>query len=797
MFVSMNWLKNYIDIDIDINEFADKMTMSGSMVEEINIIGNDIKNVIVGRIETVTNHPDADKLVICKVDVGKEKLQVITGADNIAKGDYVPVAVHGALLPGGIKIEKGEIRGEISEGMLCSASELGIPKAMIPEKIKDGIWILDKAYPLGENIVDILNLRDEIIEFEITSNRPDCLSILGIAREAAATLNKKVNYPKIEVVEIDEKTDEYISVEIEDTEGCTRYIARVIKNIEIKPSPQWMQQRLISAGVRPINNIVDITNYVMLEYGQPLHAFDISYIEGNKIIVKKAQDGELFTTLDGVERRLDSTMTMIADTSKSLAIAGVMGGEQSEVTEKTETILLESAHFNANTTRLTSKALTLRTEASSRYEKGVDPNVTRLAADRACQLIVQLGAGEVLQGAVDVYPKKIKPRKVIIRPEKINNLLGISLSNEEMLDIFRRLELEAKDLKDTIEITVPTYRMDLLMEADFAEEVARIFGYDKIPPTMARGNIMVGGMPDNQVIGDIVKDLLNGMGFNEILTYSFVSPKSIDMINLGENSAKRNMIRLINPLGDETSVMRTTLLPNMLEVVARNINRGVEDFRAFEIGQIFVPKPDTEKELPYEIPNLTIAMYGQEDFYELKGVVEALLDELGIKGYEITVEKNHPTYHPGRCANIVVGDKILGTIGELHPTVMENYDLNKRCYCGELDFSILLKLSQLEKSYEPLAKYPSITRDFAIVVDKTILAKQIEDIIKSKGGDILESFKLFDVYEGDQIGENLKSVAYTITYRDKKRTLTDEEADSVHNSILAKICKKLGGKLRQ
>lgn len=797
MLVSMNWLKDYIDIDIDTNEFADKMTMSGTMVEEIDISGDNIKNVVVGKIETITKHPNADKLVICEVDIGKEKFQVITGADNITEGDYVPVAVHGAVLPGGLKVKKGKIRGEVSEGMLCSANELGIPKAMVPEKIKDGIWVLDRDYPLGEDIIKALNLRDEIIEFEITSNRPDCLSILGIAREAGATLNEKVNYPEVEVTETEERADDYIFVEIEDTEGCTRYVARVIRNIKIGPSPQWMQQRLISAGVRPINNIVDITNYVMLEYGQPLHAFDLSYIEGNKIIVKKAEDGELFTTLDGVKRKLNSTMTMIADTNKYLAIAGVMGGEQSEVTEKTDTILLESAHFNANTTRLTSKALALRTEASSRFEKGVDPNVARLAADRACQLIVQLGAGEVLKGAVDVYPEEIKPHKVTIRPEKINSLLGISLNNEEMVDIFRRLELKAKNSKDIIEITVPTYRMDLLMEADFAEEVARIFGYDKIPPTMAKGNIAVGGKPENQIIGDIIKDLLNGMGFNEILTYSFVSPKTIDMINLGKNSAKRNMIRLINPLGDETSVMRTGLLPNMLEVASGNINRKVEDFRAFEIGQVFVPGPNSEKELPYEIPNLVIAIYGKEDFYELKGVIETLLNELGIKDYEFTVEKDHPTYHPGRCANVVVGDKILGTIGELHPIVIENYDLNKRCYCGELDLSVLLKLSQMEKSYEPLAKYPSITRDFAVVVNKTVLAKQIEDIIKSKGENILESFKLFDVYEGDQIEKDLKSVAYTITYRDKKRTLTDEEVDIVHNNILAEISEKLGGKLRQ
>lgn len=796
MYVPINWLRDYIDIDMDINEFADKMTMSGTMVEEIKILGNDIKNVVIGRIETVIQHPNADKLFICQVDVGEEKLQIITGADNVNEGDYIPVAVHGSVLPGELKIKRGKIRGEISEGMLCSAKELGIPTAVIPEKIRGGIWILDKAYPPGEDAVKILNLKDEIIEFEITSNRPDCLSIIGIAREAGATLDGKVNYPEIEVKEAEDKADDYVSVEIEDTEGCARYVARVIKNIKIDSSPQWMQQRLIGAGVRPINNIVDITNYVMLEYGQPLHAFDISCIEGNKIIVRKAENDEFLTTLDGVKRKLNTSMTIIADAKKSLAIAGVMGGEHSEVVEDTDMILLESANFDANTTRLTSKNLSLRTEASSRFEKGVDPNIARLAADRACQLIVQLGAGEVLEGAVDAYPEKIEPHKVIIRPEKINDLLGISLSNEEMLDIFRRLELNSKDLKDIIEITVPTYRMDLLMEADFAEEVARIFGYDKIPPTMVKGDISVGGKPDNQIVEDIVRDLLNGMGFNEILTYSFISPKAVDMINLGKDSTKRDMIRLINPLGDETGVMRTSLLPNILEVAARNINHKVNDLRAFEIGQIFIPRMESEEELPYEIPNLVMAMYGEEDFFTLKGAIETLLDNLGIREYEFTVEKNNSTYHPGRCANIIVGDRILGTIGELHPIVTENYDLNQRCYCGELDFSIILKFTQTEKTYEPLAKYPSITRDFAVVLDKTVLVKQIEDIIKYKGGDILESFKLFDVYEGEQIEEGLRNIAYTITYRDKERTLTDEEANTVHSNILDEISEKLGGKLR-
>jgi len=793
----MNWLKDYVNVNINTNEFSDKMTMSGSMVEKVDILGNDIKNVVVGHIESIVQHPDADKLVIVQVNVGQEKLQIVTGATNISEGDYIPVAVHGALLPGGIKIKKGKLRGEVSEGMLCSADELGIPKAMVPDEIKDGIWILDKAYPLGQDITETLKLKDEVIEFEITSNRPDCLSVIGMAREVGATLNESVKYPTIEVKEINDKTENSIAIEIEDKEGCTRYAGRVVKNVKIASSPQWMQQRLISAGVRPINNIVDITNYVMLEYGQPLHAFDLAYIEGSKIIVKRAKEGEVFTTLDGVERKLKSSMTVIADENKSLAIAGVMGGQQSEVTKDTKDILIESAHFNANNIRFTSKQLGLRTEASARYEKGVDPNVAKIAADRACQLIVELGVGEVLEGAVDVYHEEIKPYVTTIRPYKINNLLGISLNNQEMIDIFRKLEITAKDLNDTIEVTVPTYRMDLVMEADFAEEVGRIFGYDKIPPTMAKGNIAVGGKPTKQIIEDASKNLLNAMGFNETLTYSFVSPKTIDMINLSENSIKRNMIKLINPLGDETSVMRTSLLPNILEVAARNTNRKVENFRAFEIGQIFISKADESQQLPLEVGNLVIAMYGKEDFFTLKGAVEALLNGLGIKEYEFIVEKSHTSYHPGRCASIIVGDKILGTIGELHPVVIENYGLNQRCYCGELDFSILAELTDMERLYQPLPKYPAITRDFAVVVKDSVLVKEIEDIIKAQGGKLLESFKLFDVYQGNQIKEGFKSIAYTITYRNKERTLTDDEVNVSHNRILVDISEKLEGTLRE
>ncbi|AKL94510.1 phenylalanyl-tRNA synthetase beta chain PheT [Clostridium aceticum] len=797
MLVPVKWLRNYVDIDIDIKNLCDRMTMSGSKVETVEKTGMDIEGVVIGKIEEIKNHPNADKLVIVKVDIGEECLQIVTGATNIAVGDYIPVAVDGAKLPGGVKIKKGKLRGEVSQGMLCSQEELAIPKSVIPEDQKDGIWILKEAYPLGKNLLEVIDLQDEVIEFEITSNRPDCLSMIGIAREVGATIGTTLKYPDIEVKEIEKSSADQVKVVIEDTEGCKRYVARVIEDVTIEPSPQWMQQRLARAGVRPINNIVDITNYVMLEYGQPLHAFDLDYIEDHTIVVKKGKRGQTFKTLDGTERKVKDYITMICDTKKSLAIAGVMGGEESEVTSKTKTILLESAYFHPEGIRLTSKQLGLRTEASSRFEKGLDPNIASIAADRACQLIEELKAGKVLKGAVDVYPEKHQSQQQSIRPHRINALLGTALTNGEMREILQKLEIDVKDQGDTLEVIAPTYRIDLNQEADFVEEIGRIYGYDRITATMARGNIVVGGKTRGQIIEDITKEALNAMGLNEILTYSFVSPKGADKIRVGQDSIKRNFIHLLNPLGDETSVMRTTLLPNLLEVAARNFNRKVENFRAFELGRIFLPKLDTSDPLPYEVMNLVLGMYGEEDFFTLKGVVNTLLERLGIKNYEYVVEKHHPSFHPGRCGNIVYSDYTIGTLGEIHPEVMENYGIHKKCYCAELDFTQLLKLTRLDKLYQPLPKYPSITRDFAVVVKETTLVKEIEDIITAEGGKILESYSLFDVYRGNQINEGYKSVAYTLTYRHKDRTLKEEEVNKVQERILEVIKEVLGGVLRE
>ncbi len=796
MLAPLKWLKDYVNINIDANQFADLMTMSGSKVEGVEALGKEIQGVIVGKIESILPHPNADKLVITKINIGSEELQIVTGAKNINEGDYVPVAVDGARLAGGLKIKKGKLRGEVSEGMLCSQEELGIPENLIPQELKDGIWILDQPYPLGSILADVVPYEDDIIEFEITSNRPDCLSIIGLAREAAATLGTVVKYPEIEIKEA--LADDYgIKVRIKDTQGCERYVARVIKDIEIKPSPLWMQQRLMRAGVRPINNVVDITNYVMLEYGQPLHAFDLDYITDNEIIVKRASTGEVFRTLDGVERVLDNTMTMIADGKKALAIAGVMGGEESEVTPATKTVLLESACFHRDSVRATSKKLSLRTEASARYEKGVDANIALLAANRACQLMESLGVGKVVKAVVDEYPINKEPRKLTIRSQRINDLLGTSLTAAEMVKYLELLEIKAQEDNEAIHVTIPTFRDDLQMEADFVEEVGRIYGYNRIPSTMMKGNVAVGGKTNGQKIEDAAKDALIAMGFNEILTYSFVSPKGVDKINLPESSIKRNFVKLLNPLGDETSVMRTSLLPNMMEVLGRNQNHRVEGVKAFEIGSLFIPDENSKEKLPHEIPSLVMGVYGDEDFFTLKGAIETLFKQLGIQGLEFEVEKNHNSFHPGRCANILVGDHVIGVLGEIHPVVMENYDIQKKCYGAELDFRKIIELTRIETMYRPLPKYPAMTRDFAVVVKESVFVRDIEKILQQHGGKILEGFELFDVYQGNQIEKGYKSVAYALTYRHVERTLTDEEVNKVHDKIIDQIKEQLGGVLRE
>lgn len=794
MLVPISWLKEYVNIDnIELKEFCDKMILSGSNIEVVESFGEEIKDVVVGRITRLDKHPDADKLSVVMVDVGNEVLQIVTGATNVNVGDYIPVVRSGGILPGGIKIKKGKLRGIESDGMLCSAKELGYTDKVIPVAHKEGIFILDKEYPLGIDIVEALQLKEDVIEFEITPNRPDCLSMLGMAREAAAVFEGKIEYPDTRILNETDDINKYIVIEVKKPELCRRYTAKVIKDVKIEQSPWWLQKRLIYAGVRPINNIVDITNYVMLEYGQPLHAFDSKFISGNKIIVDTASENQKFETLDGTERKLDANMLLINDAEKGIGLAGVMGGLNSEITAETTTIVIESANFTADNIRATSKKLALRTEASSRFEKGIDPNLTLDAINRVCKLVEMMGAGTIVKGTIDIYPQKYEAAAIRVRPHRINALLGTEMSDLELANIYKRLEMTVKAKGDDLYVTPPTVRLDLKEEIDFLEEAARIYGYDRLNVSVPKGNIQ-GGKTLRRILEDIIKETLIAVGVNEIQTYSFVSPKGVDMIMVPENSIKRNFVRLINPLGEENSVMRTTLIPNMMDVLVRNYNRNISNAAAFEIGRIFIP---SEEKLPNEPLSLVIGMYGEaNDFYMLKGVVEAILNKIGIKNVDFEPEANHPTFHPGRCANIIYNGSFFGIMGEIHPDVAENYDISARVYICEIDFEGLIRHSNTEKLYMPLPKYPSVERDIALVVEEKVFVKEIEDIIKSNGGKLLESVELFDIYRGKQVKEGYKSVAYNLVYRDINKTLTDDEVNSVQDRVVKALKEKLGAELR-
>lgn len=794
MLVPLKWLRDYVDIDIDVNEFADKMTMSGSKVEKVDFYGENIENVVVGKILEIKQHENADKLIVTKVDIGEKVIQIVTGAQNVSEGDYIPVAVHGAKLPGGVKIKSGKLRGEVSEGMMCSAEELGIDPHYVKENSKDGILLLDfeDSYELGKDVREVLGLNDALIEFEITSNRPDCRCILGIAREAAVTLGKNTKYPKVEVKESDEEIKFEINIENQDL--CRRYSARMVRDVKIEPSPYWMQRKLIEAGVRPINNIVDITNFVMLELGQPMHAFDLKQVSTGKIVVRNAEDGEKFVTLDDTERELDKDMLVITNGERSLALAGVMGGANSEVTEGTTEILFESANFKAENVRATSKKLGLRTESSSRFEKGINQDLANLAVDRAAQLVELLGAGRVLKGVVDEYPTKHEPKSITVNVDRINRLIGVEIPASEMIAILESLEFKC-ELNSSNEIIakVPSFRLDMEQEADFVEEIARIYGYDKIPTLELEGNPTIGMKTDKQKFSDTVKDSLVALGSDEILTYSFVSPRGIDKINEPKDSAKHNFVKILNPLGEETSVMRTTLIPNMLDVVATNVSHRVEELSVFELGHIF----EAAIVEPNQLDRLCIGMYGKgKDFFTLKGMVETVFEKIGFAGYEIEPENNNTTFHPGRCAKIVYNNKNIGTLGELHPDVIENYNLGQRVYVAEIDVDSVFANSDETALYKPLPKYPSTSRDIALVVKDNIYVKQIDDIISANGRGLIEDFKLFDVYTGDQIEKGYKSIAYSITYRSKDRTLTDEDVAKVHDKILSELSEKLDANLR-
>ncbi|GKZ03298.1 phenylalanine--tRNA ligase beta subunit [Paraclostridium bifermentans] len=794
MLVPLKWLRDYVDIDRETQEFADMMTMTGSKVEKVEFFGKETNGVEVCKILEIEQHPDADRLKVTKVEVADGQiLQIVTNATNINVGDYVPVARIGAVLPGDFKIKKGKLRGVLSEGMFSGAEELTIPSQYVEEHKKDGIYILDHqdSFELGMDVREALGINDALIEFEITSNRPDCRSIIGIAREAAVTLGKELKYPQITVNGSDEEMKFEIDVQ---TELCKRYCGKVIKDVKVGPSPYWMQRRLIEAGMRPINNIVDITNYVMLELGQPLHAFDLEDIKYDKMIVKLAQEGEKFTTLDGVQRTLTSDMLVIGNQDKTLDLAGIMGGENSEVKDNTTSIFLEGASFAKENIRATSKKLGLRTEASSRFEKGIDVNLTEAAVNRACQLIEELGCGTVLNGMLDYYPKKEEVQKITANPERINKLLGVNVPMDQFINILERLEFKCNLISsDKLELEVPSFRLDICEDADILEEVARIYGYENIPSATLEGNATAGVKTNKQKFMDNVKSNSIAVGLNEILTYSFVSPRGVDKLNLAEDDERREFVKIINPLGEETSVMRTTLIPNMLDVISTNLSHKVEEVYAFECGNTFRP----QEGLPVETKKLSIGMYGKEvDFFSIKGAVETILTNVGFDGYEVEPETKNLTFHPGRCAKLVYNNICIGTFGELHPDVLENYDLNQRVYVAEIDIDLVFENLNNSKVYNPLPKYPATTRDIALLVKDEVFVKQIEDIIKANGSDILESYQLFDVYKGAQIEEGHKSIAYSITYRSKDKTLTDEDVAKVHDKIVSELSEKLNANLR-
>ena len=785
MDLSMRWLKDYVDIgEVSMRDFSEAMSMSGSKVEGWKTEFDEVKNVVVGKILSVEKHPDSDHLVICQLDVGQEEpVQIVTGASNVHAGDIVPVALHKSELPNGVKITKGKLRGVMSNGMLCSLGELGLTKGDFPYAIEDGIFLIEEDCQIGQDIASALGCNDTTVEFEITPNRPDCLSVIGLAR------HKPLNLHQPEVKGCGGDIHDYLSVEVQNKELCQRYVARVVKNVKIGPSPRWMRERLRASGVRPIDNIVDITNYVMLEYGQPMHAFDIEYVKGHKIIVRNARTGETIQTLDGVDRTLSEEMLVIADEEKASAVAGVMGGENSGIHEGTHTVVFESACFKGSSVRVTAKKLGMRTESSSRFEKGLDPQNCLPAVMRACELVEQLGAGEVVDGVIDVDNSGYQPTVLHLDPVWINTFLGTDISREKMEEILKNLQFGI----DGENIIVPSFRGDVQHKADVAEEIARFYGYNNIPTTTAKGN-PEGGYSDYQQFERTVNQNMLAQGMYEIMTYSFVSPKEYDRIRLPKDDPKRESVVILNPLGEDTSIMRTNAIPSMMLILAKNYNNRNGAVSLYEIGNEYIPVAG--EQLPDEVPNLILGMYGEDrDFFTLKGVVENLFDTLGIEDYDVEACHDNPTFHPGRCAVISKDGEEIGIIGEIHPLVCANYGINTRVYVGRLRMRKLYALQGAERKYHPLPKFPASTRDLALLCDDSLPVLTMEKAIKAAAGKILEKVELFDVYKGSQIADGKKSVAFNITMRASDRTLTDEEVGGAMNRIL-KALEELGAQIR-
>lgn len=797
MNTSLSWIKAYVpDLDVTAQEYTDAMTLSGTKVEGYEKLDADLDKIVVGQIEKIEKHPDADKLIICQVNIGSETIQIVTGAPNVHEGDKVPVVLAGgrvagghepgSRVAGGIKIKKGKLRGVESCGMMCSIEELGSNRDMYPDAPEEGIYIFPEDTEVGADAVEVLGLHDVVFEYEITSNRVDCFSVVGIAREAAATFGKKFCPPVVTPTGNSENAADYIKVSVKNTDLCPRYCARVVKNIKIGPSPEWMQRRLASVGIRPINNLVDITNYVMEEYGQPMHAYDLDTIEDHEIVVRTAAKGEKFTTLDGQERQMDESVLMICDGRKSIGIAGIMGGENSMITDDVHTMLFEAACFDGTNIRKSSKKVGLRTDASGKFEKGLDPNNAQAAIDRACQLVEEMGAGEVVGGMVDVYPEKREEIRLPFRPEEINVLLGTDISAEEMLGYFEKIDLGYDPQKQ--EVIVPTFRQDLLRTADLAEEVARFFGYDNIPTTLPKGESTMGKLPFKLRVEEIAREIAEFCGFSQGMTYSFESPKVFDKLQIPEDSSLRRAIEIMNPLGEDYSIMRTTPLNGMLTSLATNYNRRNKNVRLYELANVYLPDELPLKELPQERMQFTLGMYGDGDFYSMKGVVEEFLEKAGLSEKEVYDPNSRKPYlHPGRQADIVYRGTVIGYLGEVHPDVADAYGIGERAYLAVLDMPAVTEFATFDRKYTGIAKYPAVNRDISMVMPKEILAGQVEEVIEKQGGTYLESYALFDIYEGAQIKEGYKSLAYSIVFRAQDKTLEDAEVTEAMNRILKEL----------
>ena len=795
MKLNRKWInEDFVDLsNVSDKEFVETLTVFGQKVETWERMDADIKNVVVGKVLSMVRHPNSDHMFICQVDVGQEEpVQIVTGAQNVHEGDLVPAALHNSWLPGGVHITKGKLRGEVSNGMLCSFAELGLTQNDLPGVFADGIWILEPdAGKPGDDINPIIGNDDTVVDFEITNNRPDCYSIIGLAREAAAAFGKPMKHHEPVVKGSDAGSIfEHLDVEVPATALCNRYSSRMVANVKIGPSPKWLRQRLRANGVRPINNIVDITNYVMLEYGQPMHAFDYRYVSSGKIVVREAKDGEALTTLDGTVRNLKAGMLVIADENKPIGLAGIMGGENSEIKDDTTMVVFESANFNGTSIRQTALALGMRTEASGKFEKSLDPMMTIPAVQRACELVELLECGDVLDGTIDIINYVPETRKLPLEPEKINHLLGTSIPKEDMVMYLNRLEIPVED--DTI--IVPSFRPDLVRMVDIAEEVGRSYGYNEIPVTQFR-TATHGGYSQEMKLEVKAGTLCRAMGYSEIITYSFTSPTVFDQIRIPADSPLRRAMHIQNPLGEDTSIMRTIALPSMLEILGRNNAYHNKAAKLYEIAKIYLPVEG--QPLPDEPKMLVFGSYGEkETFFKLKGELEAVFAGLRMKKARYTAEKNNPSYHPGRCASISIDGVEIGVMGQVHPLVAKNYGIDSEVYCAELSFTKMLGLRLPEPTFAPLPKYPAVSRDLALICDEALTVAQVEDVISASAGKLLRKIQLFDIYRGAQLGEGKKSMAFKIAFAPEDKALTPEELDRFMKKILGNLKFRLGAEIR-